>query len=119
MAYNAGAIVTNFTAGIKDFKAGIKTAKDELSGFAKSVSKTGTKLKSAGSAMTKYVTAPLVAIGAAAGKFGIEFKNEMTQSLSIMGDVSDEMRTQMEETARQVALSTDKSAKEAAESYYY
>ena len=30
MAYNAGAIVTNFTAGIKDFKAGIKTAKDEL-----------------------------------------------------------------------------------------
>lgn len=119
MAYNAGAIVTNFTAGVKDFKAGIKTAKNELSGFAKSVSKTGTKLKSVGSTMTKNITAPLVAIGAAAGKFGIEFENSMTQSLSIMGDVSNEMRTQMEETARQVALSTDKSAKEAADSYYY
>lgn len=119
MAYNAGAIVTNFTAGIKDFKAGIKTAKDELSGMAKSVSKTGTKLKSTGSAMTKYITAPLAAIGAAAGKFGIEFENSMTQSLSIMGDVSNEMRTQMENTAREVALSTDKSAKEAADSYYY
>ena len=119
MAYNAGAIVTNFIAGVKDFKAGIKTTKDELSGLAKSVSKTGTKLKSTGSAMTKYITAPLAAIGAAAGKFGIEFENSMTQSLSIMGDVSNEMRTQMEETARQVALSTDKSAKEAADSYYY
>lgn len=119
MAYNAGAIVTNFTAGVKDFKAGIKTAKDELSDFAKSVSKTGTKLKSAGTTMTKNITAPLVAIGAAAGKFGIEFENSMTQSLSIMGDVSNKMRTQMENTARGVALSTDKSAKEAADSYYY
>jgi len=119
MAYNAGAIVTNFTAGVKDFKAGIKTAKEELSGLAKSVSKTGTKLKSAGSSMTKNITAPLVAIGAAAGKFGIEFENSMTQSLSIMGDVSNKMRTQMENTARGVALSTDKSAKEAADSYYY
>jgi len=119
MAYNAGAIVTNFTAGVKDFKAGIKTAKEELSGLAKSVSKTGTKLKSAGSTMTKNITAPLVAIGAAAGKFGIEFENSMTQSLSIMGDVSKKMQTQMENTAREVALSTDKSAKEAADSYYY
>lgn len=119
MAYNAGAIVTNFTAGVKDFKAGIKTAKEELSGLAKSVSKTGNKLKSAGSTMTKNITAPLVAIGAAAGKFGIEFENSMTQSLSIMGDVSNKMRTQMENTARGVALSTDKSAKEAADSYYY
>jgi TP901 family phage tail tape measure protein len=36
-----------------------------------------------------------------------------------MGDVSSEMRKTMEDTAREVALTTSKSAKEAADSYYY
>ena len=119
MAYNAGSVVTNFTAGVKDFKAGIKTVKGELSGLATSVKKTGMKMKSAGSTMTKGVTAPLLAITGAAVKFGTDFEDAMTKSTSIMTGMNEELRAEMEETARTIGTTTDKSAKEAADSYYY
>jgi TP901 family phage tail tape measure protein len=48
-----------------------------------------------------------------------DFEDAMTESLAIMGDVSDEMEGNMEDTARSVAQETTFSANEAANSYYY
>ena len=47
------------------------------------------------------------------------FDQAMTNSLAIMGDVSDSMRSDMAAAAREVATTTAFSAKEAAESYFF
>jgi TP901 family phage tail tape measure protein len=69
-----------------------------------------------------------VAVKAAAGfaVFGglavrefVKFDAAMTQSLAIMGDVSDAMKTQMSQAARQMAKETTFSAEEAAKSYFF
>ena len=48
-----------------------------------------------------------------------DFDSAMQQSVSIMGDVSDAMRTDMSDAAREVAKTTTFSAEEAAESYFF
>jgi TP901 family phage tail tape measure protein len=65
-----------------------------------------------------------LAAGIAAGAIAsvvsfANFDQAMTQSLSIMGDVSQEMRTELSDTAREIAKTTKFSATEAAESYYF
>lgn len=47
------------------------------------------------------------------------FDDKMTESLAIMGDVSDEMRQEMSDAAREVAKETTFSAEQAAESYFF
>lgn len=59
-----------------------------------------------------------VATGFAIKTFA-DFDDKMTQSLAIMGDVSDDLRKEMENTAREVAKSTTFSADQAAESYFF
>lgn len=49
----------------------------------------------------------------------ISFDAKMTESLAIMGDISGEMRTKMELAAREVAKTTQFSAEQAAESYFF
>ena len=60
-----------------------------------------------------------MAIGAYSTKAFGDFDQAMTESLSILGDVSDEMRVRMEDTARTISMSTMTSADELARSYYY
>ena len=59
-----------------------------------------------------------VATGFAIKTFA-DFDDKMTQSLAIMGDVSEDLRKEMENTAREVAKSTTFSADQAAESYFF
>jgi TP901 family phage tail tape measure protein len=81
----------------------------------------------AGSAATMSRFAAGFAIaGLAAGAFAIEsvrsfseFDAAMTESLAIMGDVSNVMRRDMEDAARAVATSTQFSANQAAESFFF
>jgi len=79
----------------------------------------GGAFQNVGKSLTLRVTAPIVAAGAAAVKFGADFEAAMTESLAIMGDVSDAMRTDMAGTARQVAMETTASATDAAKAYFY
>lgn len=48
-----------------------------------------------------------------------DFDAAMTKSLAIMGDVSDELRVEMTKAAREMALKTTFSAKDAAEAYFF
>ncbi len=61
----------------------------------------------------------LAVFGGLAVREFVKFDAAMTQSLAIMGDVSDAMKTQMSEAARQMAKETTFSAEEAAKSYFF
>lgn len=49
----------------------------------------------------------------------MSFDDAMTKSLAIMGNVSAEMKEQMEDAAREIGKTTRHSAKDAAEAYYF
>ena len=77
-------------------------------------------------AAARKMAGAFVKIGGAAGLVGafatkafVEFDDAMNQSLAIMGDVSDEMKTKMSQAARDMAKETTFSATQAAQSYFY
>lgn len=83
------------------------------------LSSVGSGLTSVGRNMSMYVTVPLLAMGAAATKAGMDFGDGMTKSLAIMKNVSPQMRAEMEQTAKDVVKYTTFSAKEGADAYFY
>jgi len=86
-------------------------------------------IKQATSSLKKFSKfATGVAAGATTAVAGIatagirefaKFDSALNQSISIMGDVSDSLRNDMAETAREVAKSTTFSAEQAAESFFF
>jgi TP901 family phage tail tape measure protein len=87
---------------------GLRKAQDQLKGFAKGIGRT-----------VVGATAAVAGIGAASIKAFADFDGAMTQSLAIMGDVSDKMKGEMSDAAREVAKQTTFSAEQAAESYFF
>lgn len=87
---------------------GLRKAEQQLKGFASGVG------KAIGGA-----TAAIAGIGAISVKTFADFDGALNKSLAIMGDVSDAMRTDMSDAAREVAKSTTFSAEQAAESYFF
>lgn len=79
-------------------------------------------LGSAGGMIGKFALGAGAAVGAAAAfsvKAFADFDQAMTNSTAIMGDVSETMRKDMSDAAREVAKTTKFSATEAAESYFF
>lgn len=77
------------------------------------------KMKKLGKSMTKSITLPVVAMAALSAKAFLGFDDAMNQSLAIMGKVSDEMRGEMSEAAREMAKTSTFSAKQVAEGYFF
>lgn len=77
------------------------------------------KMKKVGKTLTKYVTLPLTIMGAASVKAFSDFDSAMTQSLAIMGNVTPQMRKQMEDVAKTISSKSVKSADELARSYFF
>lgn len=67
----------------------------------------------------KIGAAATAAVGVASVKAFANFDQAMTESVAIMGDVSDTMRQDMADAAREVGKTTKFSASEAAESYFF
>lgn len=90
-----------------------------------SANKMGYALRTADAAAAKIAksVAKIGGVAALAGGFAakafIDFDDAMTQSLAIMGNVSDEMRVAMSDAARKMAKETTFSATQAAQSYFY
>ena len=87
--------------------------------FSKTMKGIGGKLGSFASMAVKAGAAAAAGFGAVSVKAFADFDQAMTESLAIMGDVSDEMRKGMSDAAREVAKTTKFSATEAAESYFF
>ena len=100
---------------------------DRAAGVTKTFAqKVGTQLKAVGQQLQSLgrkwsfrITAPIVTAGAfSIGAFA-KFDNAMTESLSLFGNVSTEMRKKMSDLARQMSTESDKSATDLAKSYYF
>lgn len=79
----------------------------------------GRDLQTAGKGMTAAFTVPILAVGGAAVKAYGDFEQTMTQSTAIMGDLSEDMRKQMETAAREIGKTTKFGATEAAEAFEF
>lgn len=102
-----------------DFKSGIDDSKRDLESLKEKADRVGGSLQSAGKTLTAGLTLPLAAMGAQAARTAGNFESEMNRSMSVMGDVSDEMEEKLEQRAIQVAETTTQSAQAAASAYYY
>jgi TP901 family phage tail tape measure protein len=76
-------------------------------------------LAGAAIAATKVIASAATAIAGFSIREFAKFDDAMTKSTAIMGDLSDAMRKDMSDAARQVALATSFSASEAAEAFFF
>lgn len=77
------------------------------------------RLTQVGKSLSLAFTVPLAAIGVAAVKAFSDFDDAMTKSLAIMGDVSEGMKKQMEQTALAISASSVTAPAKVAEAYYF
>lgn len=105
--------------GIGRSKKELTEFNKEVRGATKRLNKLGRDVVKTGQSMTKNFTVPISLLAGAVTKFGADFDSAMTKSISIMGDLSDAMRDEMEMAARSVAKTTKYSAAEAAEAYFF
>ncbi|HGH0452928.1 TPA: phage tail tape measure protein, partial [Clostridioides difficile] len=81
-------------------------------------SSVGKQMQDAGKKMAMSITAPILAVGAAASKLGMDFEASMSNVQGLSGATADEM-VQLEKAAREAGASTSKTAKDAADALGY
>ncbi len=101
------ALLIKIGASLKDFDRQMRRATKDIQYIAN-------KFTSAGSALTRGVTIPLVGLAVMAGKVGVEFESQMLRVQAISGATGDELQA-LEGKARELGASTMYSATEAAE----
>lgn len=106
---------TIFTANTNPFKAGVASATAQTTGFRKALNAVNA------TAVAAFKVAGVAAVGFAGYgvKAFMDFDKAMTESTSIMGTLSDTMRNDLSNAAKEVGRTTTFSATEAAESIYY
>lgn len=90
----------------------------KLTALAKQLEITGEKLKTTGKTLSKYVTVPLTAVGAASVKTGLDFDEAMSQVAATLGVTVDEV-DELRKYALLMGSTTSFSATEAAEALNY
>jgi len=101
------------------FTGPLKKATGQLDLVGKKMQAIGQKMSTAGASMTRAITVPIVLIGGAAVVAFAKFDDKMTESIAIMGDVSDAMKEDMAKVARATALTVEASATDMAEGYFF
>lgn len=106
-------------ANLKRYKSeALKLANVKLTALGKQIEDTGKKFETAGKSLTKYVTVPLTAAGAASLKAGMDFDSAMSQVAATMGKTTEEIE-ELREFAIEMGSTTSFSATEAAEALNY
>lgn len=105
---------------LKHFEGQLATSQSKLKAFGDAAVETGEKMKSAGDKMTSIgkdlsmkVTAPIVAVGVASAKLGMDFEAQMSRVGAISQATAAEM-DQLSEAALRLGADTSKSASEVA-----
>lgn len=86
--------------------------------IAGSLDKFGKKSTEVGKSLTTKVTLPILGIGAAAAKIGMDFEQSMSKVKAMSGATDEEMQ-RLEQAARDAGAATSKSAKDAADGLTY
>jgi len=118
MAFEVGAIVGKLQLKKDQWDQSIRKVKDDQKSLSGLVVRNSQQFKQMGRAMT-------IAGGAIVGAVGLMvkayagFDKSMTESLAIMGDISDEIRKEMAATALEMSTKTTFAAKELAKAYFF
>lgn len=78
----------------------------------------GSKMSSIGKSMSTVLTTPILGVGAAAVKLGLDFESSMSNVQALTG-VGSEKMAELESAARNAGATTSKSAKDAADALGY
>ena len=108
----------DFSANLEKAKKNFGTLDKQLNETGKRFWKSGNSMIRTGSTLTKALTLPIVGIGAAAIKVGMDFEESMSQVKAVTGASVSEME-QLEKAARDAGAKTSKSASEAADALGY
>lgn len=125
MAFDVGTAVGYLDLDTSGFKKGFKTALDDLETFSNKSNSMGDRVyalgsafQSAGSSMTKYVTTPLLGVGAAAVTVSAGFESAMSEVQAISGATGKDFED-LTAKAQEMGAKTKFSASESAEAMQY
>lgn len=110
--------VTKTEQELKKLEGKIKDTNNQWKESAKAMEDFGNKATDVGKTMTKKVTLPLMLMGAAAVKTGMDFEQSMSKVQAMSGATEDDM-IRLEKAARDAGASTSKSAGDAADALTY
>lgn len=96
----------------------LQEQEDVLKKTGEQLGKAGEKMKDTGKNLSKKVTVPIMGAAAAATKIGMDFESSMSEMAAISGATGDDLQ-QLEDKAREMGATTNKSATEAADAMGY
>ena len=105
--------------GVEKTQKQLKQIDKQVRKSQKEIDRLGRRASAVGKTLTKAFTVPLLVIGAAVTKVGADFDAAFTESIAIMGDLSDAMKKDLKNAAIEVSKVLDFSAKQAAEAYFF
>ncbi len=115
----AGRVQVILSANLTRFSSGMKMASNQLGAFGKRVKLVSASVTRLGRKMTTFITLPVLAgLGLAVKSFA-SFDQAMTESMAIMGDLSQETKFAMREMAKDISLQTTFMAADLAKAYFY
>lgn len=125
MALNAGTALAYLDLDTSKFSNGIKQATSQLSVFSKDTATSGQKMealgkvsKEVGAGFTKYLTVPLLGMGALSVKTAADFEAGMSKVSALSGTTGADLKM-LEDKAKEMGATTKFSATEASEAMSY
>lgn len=118
MALSVGGISAFLDLDTGKFNAKLQGAQKDIDGFANKMGSAGQKISAVGGTLTKAVTLPLVGVGTAALKVGMDFEAGMSEVAALSGATGSDL-AKLEGVAREMGATTKYSATEASEALKY
>ncbi len=103
---------------LKDVNVQLDTFEQKVQAASKKLQDAGKKIGDVGSDLSKKITLPLVGVGVAAAKLGVDFEASMSEVQAVTGATGEELES-LEIAARDAGATTNKSARDAADALKY
>lgn len=113
----AEASLNEYKSRLKEVNEQLKFGKASIEEYTEKVQKAGEKVKDAGSGMTKKVTAPILAAGAASAKMAMDFEDSMAK-VSTIADATEVPMDEMQKAILDLSNQTEISSEEIAQNVY-
>lgn len=113
----AEASLNEYKSRLKEVNEQLKFGKASIEEYTEKVQKAGEKVKDAGNGMTKKVTAPILAAGAASAKMAMDFEDSMAK-VSTIADATEVPMDEMQKAILDLSNQTGISSEEIAQNVY-